>query len=145
MTKQEYVHIRNLAWDLLIYAKISSLPVNVDRIEAVYSLPHRTDCSTRYDRMLIAADQILTIYGLNNKPDNAKHLVVRVLAPMIVMERIGISSYDELMYYTDLPVHLARQRFNRLIELRQRGKFEASYLETQVLKQFSSWINRIRH
>lgn len=145
MTKQEYVHIRNLAWDLLIDAKISSLPVNVDRIEAVYSLPHRTDCSTRYDRMLIAADQILTIYGLNNKPDNAKHLVVRVLAPMIVMERIGISSYDELMYYTDLPVHLARQRFNRLIELRQRGKFEASYLETQVLKQFSSWINRIRH
>lgn len=145
MTKQEYVHIRNLAWDLLIDAKISSLPVNVDRIEAMYSLPHRADCTTRYDRMLIAADQILTIYGLNNKPDNAKHLAVRVLAPMIVMERIGISSYDELIYYTDLPVHLARQRFNRLIELRQRGKFEASYLETQVLKRFSDWINRIRH
>ncbi len=145
MTKQEYVHIRNLAWDLLIDAKISSLPVNVDRIEAVYSLPHRTDCATRYDRMLIAADQILTIYGLNNKPDNAKHLAVRVLAPMIVMEHIDINSYDELMYYTDLPVHLARQRFNRLIELRQRGKFEASYLETQVLKQFSIWINHIRH
>lgn len=145
MTKQEYIHIRNLAWDLLIDAKISSLPVNVDRIEAVYSLPHRTDCSTRYDRMLIAADQILTIYGLNNKPDNAKHLAVRVLAPMIVIDHIGISSYDELMYYTDLPVYLARQRFNRLIELRQRGKFEESYLETQVLKQFSIWINHIRH
>lgn len=145
MTKQEYIHIRNLAWDLLIDAKISSLPVNVDRIETIHSLPHRTNCATRYDRMLIAADQILAIYGLNNRPDNAKHLAVRILAPMIVMERIGISSYDELMYYTDLPVHLARQRFNRLIELRQRGKFEASYLETQVLKQFSNWINRIRH
>lgn len=145
MTKQEYIHIRNLAWDLLIDAKIYSLPVNMDRIETVYSLPHRTDCATRYERMLIAADRILDIYGLNNHPDNAKHLAIRVLAPMIVMEHIGISSCDELMYYTDLPYYLAKQRFDRLIVLRQRGKFESSYLETQVLKQFSNWINLIRH
>lgn len=145
MTKQEYAHIRNLAWDLLIDANISSLPVAVDKIETVYSLPHRADCVIRYDRMLIAADRILTIYGLNSNPDNAKHLAIRVLAPMIVMDRIGISSFDELMYYTDLPANLARQRFDRLIALRQRGKFEASYLETQVLKQFSNWISRIRH
>lgn len=145
MTKQEYVHIRNLAWDLLIDAKIDSLPVDVIKIESVYSLPHRTDCDTRYNRMLIAADRILGIYGLNNNPDNTKHLAIRVLAPMIVLDRIGISSYDEIMYYTDLPAHIARQRFDRLISLRQRGKFESSYLETQVLKQFSNWINLVRH
>ena len=36
MNKQEYKHIRNLAWDLLINAKISKLPVDIVAVANVY-------------------------------------------------------------------------------------------------------------
>lgn len=143
MTRQEYVHIRNLAWDILIDSKISSLPVDVSKIETIYRLAHKTDCSDLYTRMLIAADQILELYGMNWSQENSRHLTVRVLAPMIVLDRIGVSSCEELAYYTELPLNLAKKRFDRLIMLRKRNKFKTSYLESKVLKQFAFWINHL--
>ena len=145
MTKDEYVHIRNLAWDILIEAKISSLPVNISQIDKLYCLSCSENHTSRYDYALTVSNRILTLYGYNAHYDNSKTLAVRILAPMIVLERIRISSYKELMHYTDLPESLAIQRFERLILLRKRGKFETSHLETQVLSQFEHWIESLQH
>lgn len=145
MTKDEYVHIRNLAWDILIEAKISSLPVNISKIDKLYRLSCSENYASRYDYALAVSNQILTLYGYSACYDNSKTLAVRILAPMIVLERIGISSYKELMHYTDLPENLAIQRFERLIVLRKRGKFETSHLETRVLSQFKHWIDSLQH
>lgn len=80
---------------------------------------------------------------MNWNTENPKYLAVRVLAPMIVLDHIGVHSYKELAHYTKLPLNLARRRYNRLVVLRQRNKFEISYLESKVLKQFSSWIEHL--
>lgn len=145
MTKDEYIHIRNLAWDILIEANITSLPVNISKIDKLYQLSCSKNHASRYDYALAVSNQILTLYGYNAHYDNSKSLAVRILAPMIVLEHIRISSYKELMHYTDLPESLAIQRFDRLIILRKRGKFETSHLETQVLSQFKHWIESLQH
>lgn len=145
MTKDEYIHIRNLAWDILIAANITSLPVNISKIDKLYQLSCSKNHTSRYDYALAVSNQILTLYGYNAHYDNSKTLAVRILAPMIVLEHIGISSYKELMHYTDLPERLAIQRFERLIVLRKRGKFGTSHLETKVLSQFKHWIDSLQH
>lgn len=144
MTKQEYIYIRNLAWDILIDSKVNSLPVDVSRIESIYSIPHQTNL-TRYNRMLRASNAILNIYGLSNEAENSVHLSVRVLAPMIVLNKLGVSSPEELASYTGLPISLAIRRFERLVMLRKRNAFETSRMESRVLKQFSGWITSNTH
>ena len=113
MNKQEYQHIRNLAWDLLIDANISQLPVDINAIAALYDLQYLIDNSkSLYDNTLSVAEGILKIFGMDN-PELTKHLAVRILAPMIVFKELGIQSAEEMSSISGLPIDLANQRFKR--------------------------------
>lgn len=141
MTKQEYKHIRNLAWDLLIDANISQLPVDINAIATLYHLQHLIDNSkSLYDNTLRVSEGILKIFGMTN-PEFTRHLVVRVLAPMIVFKKLGIQSAEELGNLSGLPANLANQRFKRFKMLLSRNAFQTSRLETIVLSQFQNWID----
>lgn len=141
MNKQEYKHIRNLAWDLLIDANISQLPVDINAIAALYDLQHLIDNSkSLYDNTLSVTEGILKIFGMAN-PEFTRYLAVRILAPMIIFKELGIKSAEEMSSISGLPIDLANQRFRRFEMLLSRNAFQTSRLETIVLSQFREWIN----
>lgn len=141
MNEQEYKHIRNLAWDLLIDANISQLPVNINAIAVLYHLQHLIDNSkSLYDNTLHVSEGILKIFGMTN-PEFTRYLAVRILAPMIVFKELGIQSAEELENLSGLPANLANQRFKRFEMLLSRNAFQTSRLETIVLSQFQNWID----
>ena len=141
MTEQEYKHIRNIAWDLLIDANISRLPVDINAIAALYDLQHLIDNSkTLYDNTLSVSEGILKIFGMANL-EFARYLSVRILAPMIVFKELNIKSAEEMSNLSGLPLNLANQRFKRFEMLLSRNAFETSRLETIVLSQFREWLN----
>lgn len=141
MKEQEYKHIRNLAWDLLIDANISQLPVDINAIANLYNLQHLIDNSkSLYENTLSVSEGILKIFGMTN-PEFTRYLAVRILAPMIVFKELGIKSAEELCRLSGLPVNLANQRFKRFEMLLSRNAFQTSHLETIVLSQFRQWIS----
>lgn len=141
MKKQEYKHIRNLAWDLLIDANISQLPVDISAIANLYNLQHLIDNSkSLYENTLSVSEGILKIFGMTN-PEFTRYLAVRILAPMIVFKELGIKSAEELCRLSGLPADLANQRFKRFEMLLSRNAFQTSRLETIVLSQFRQWIS----
>ena len=141
MKEQEYKHIRNLAWDLLIDANISQLPVDISAIANLYNLQHLIDNSkSLYENTLSVSEGILKIFGMTN-PEFTRYLAVRILAPMIVFKELGIKSVEELCRLSGLPADLANQRFKRFEMLLSRNAFQTSRLETIVLSQFRQWIN----
>lgn len=141
MNEQEYKHIRNLAWDLLIDANISQLPVDINAIASLYHLQHLIDNSkSLYDNTLRISEGILKIFGMTN-PEFTRYLAVRILAPMIVFKELGIQSAEELGNLSGLPANLANQRFKRFEMLLSRNAFQTSRLETIVLLQFQNWID----
>lgn len=141
MKEQEYKHIRNLAWDLLIDANISQLPVDISAIANLYNLQHLIDnFKSLYENTLSVSEGILKIFGMTN-PEFTRYLAVRILAPMIVFKELGIKSAEELCRLSGLPADLANQRFKRFEMLLSRNAFQTSRLETIVLLQFRQWIN----
>lgn len=141
MTRQEYKHIRNLAWDLLIDANISRLPVDINAVAALYDLqPCINNSKSLYENTLSVSEGILKLFGMYN-PEFTRYLAVRILAPMIVFKELGITSAEELCRLSGLPQNVAIQRFKRFEMLLQRNTFQVSRLETIVLSQFSEWIN----
>lgn len=141
MDKYEYKFIRNLAWDLLIDANISQLPVDINAVAALYNLQHLIDNSkTLYENTLSVSKGILELFGMDNK-DFIKPLAVRILAPMIVFKELGITSAEEICKLSGLPKNVANQRFKRFEMLFQRNAFQIFRLETIVLSQFREWIN----
>ena len=141
MKEQEYKHIRNLAWDLLIDANISQLPVDISAIANLYNLQHLIDNSkSLYENAFSVSEGILKIFGMTN-PEFTRYLAVRTLSPMIVFKELGIKSAEELCRLSGLPADLANQRFKRFEMLLSRNAFQTSRLETIVLSQFRQWIN----
>lgn len=141
MKEQEYKHIRNLAWDLLIDANISQLPVDISAIANLYNLQHLIDNSkSLYENTISVSEGILKIFGMTN-PEFTKYLAVRILAPMIVFKELSIKSAEELCRLSGLPADLANQRFKRFEMLLSRNAFQTSRLETIVLSQFRQWIS----
>lgn len=144
MNKQEYKFIRNLAWDLLIDANISQLPVDISAIATLYNLQHIVDSSkSLYDNTLFISEYILKIFGMT-EPKFKKYLAVRILSPMIVLKELNIKSAEEISNLSGIPINLAQQRFERLKMLLKRNKFQTSHLETIVLSQFHDWLNKNR-
>lgn len=144
MTKQEYKHIRNLAWDLLVDAKISKLPTDIKAIATLYDLQSLVDdTKSLYSNTLLISKNILKIFGLT-KPEFVKYLAIRILAPLIVFKELDIKSSDEIHILSKLPMNLSIQRFNRYQMLLKRNSFGISRLETMVLSNFQSWINQIK-
>ena len=143
MKEQEYKHIRNLAWDLLIDANISQLPIDISAIANLYNLQHLIDDSkSLYENTLSVSEGILKIFGMTN-PEFTRYLAVRILAPMIVFKELGIKSAGELCRLSGLPADLANQRFKRFEMLLSRNAFQTSRLETIVLSQFRQWISSL--
>ena len=141
MTKQEYQHIRNLAWDLLIDSNTSSLPVNILAIANIYGLERLVDNNkSLYENTLSISDGILKVFGLNT--ELSMYLAVRILAPMIVLNELNVKSAKEISDLSGLPFDIATQRYDRLLMLQKRNAFEVSRLESIVLSQFKEWISR---
>ena len=141
MNEQEYKHIRNLAWDLLIDANISQLPVDINAVATLYNLQPLIDNSkSLYENTLSVAEGILKIFGMTN-PEFTRYLAVRILAPMIVFKELGVKSAEELGKLSGLPANLANQRFKRFEMLLSRNAFQTSRLESIVLSQFRQWIS----
>lgn len=141
LTEKEYKHIRNLAWDLLIDANVSQLPVDINAIASLYDLQHLINNSkSLYDNTFCVAEGILKIFGMTNL-EFTRYLTVRILAPMIVFKELGIKSADEISNLAGLPADLANQRFKRFEMLISRNAFQTSRLEAIVLSQFREWIN----
>lgn len=141
MTEQEYKHIRNLAWDLLIDANISRLPVDINAIATLYDLQHLIDNSkSLYDNTLSVSEGILKIFGMTN-PEFARYLTIRILTPMIIFKELDVKSAEEMSSLSGLPIDLANQRFKRFEMLLSRNAFQTSRLEAIVLSQFREWID----
>ena len=140
MDKQQYKHIRNLAWDLLIDANIKSLPVDIDKIAALYNLETLIDASkSRYENALIVSKNILKLFGYNDS--FTKILAIRILSPMIVLKSLNITSAIEINQITEFPIELCYNRFERYKMLLKRNAFCTSTLEVKVLSQFKNWID----
>ena len=141
MTKQEYQHIRNLAWDLLIDSNTSSLPVNILAIANIYGLGWLVDNNkSLYENALSISDGILKVFGLNTELSMC--LAVRILAPMIVLNKLNVKSAKEISDLSGLPIDIAAQRYDRLLMLQKQNAFGVFRLENIVLSQFKEWISR---
>ena len=142
MDKQEYKHIRNLSWDLLIDAHISCLPVDITKIAQLYNFDSILNASkNRYENALILSKNVLNYYGYNSNPCSVKLLTTRILAPMIVLKAINITSAYDISKVTELPIEISKQRYKRYEMLLKRNAFCTSNLEVKVLSQFQTWIN----
>ena len=135
MTKQEYVHIRNLAWDLLIDAKISELPVDISRIAGLYNIEYNHDADF-YDKALEVSKEILSVFWYKTEPEYVEALTVRLLAPSIVLKQIDVKSAGDISEKTGIPIDIAQIRFERYKVLVERNKFGLSKMEMRVSNQF---------
>ena len=142
MTKQEYVHIRNLAWYLLIDAKISELPVEISRIAELYNIEYNHDADF-YDKALEVSKEILSVFGYKTEPEYVEALTVRLLAPSIVLKQIYVKSAGDISEKTGLPIDIAQSRFERYKVLVERDKFGLSKMEMRVLNQFMRYDSNL--
>lgn len=142
MDKQEYQHIRNLAWDTLLQSKINSLPVDISKIAKNYDIHYYTG-NNYYDDAIFISNELLKMFGYNIAL--SKYLAVRLLCPMIVIKSLNIKSAKEMSNITGLPIEIANQRFERFELLLKRNAFETSELESRLLLQFQDWITKYKH
>jgi hypothetical protein len=84
--------------------------------------------------------QILEIYGYNT--DFAKYLAIRLMSPIIILKELKITSVEDIVNITGLPLNIAKKRYERYQMLLVRNAFETSHLETKVLNQFQDWLNQ---
>ena len=141
MDKQEYQHIRNLAWNTLIQSKINSLPVDISKITKSYNIHYYTS-NNYYDDAISISNELLKMFGYNI--ELSKYLAVRLLCPMIVIKFLNIKSAKEMSNITGLPIEIANQRFKRFELLLKRNAFETSELESRLLLQFQDWIAKYK-
>ena len=141
MTKQEYQHIRNLAWDLLIDANITSLPTDLLAIASLYNGQDKIDAlKSTYENAISISQHILQTLGYKSSAEHNKCLAVRILSPVVVLKELKVQSAADIVRFTNLPFVEASKRYARLQELLVRDMFETSNMETKVLRQFKPWL-----
>lgn len=138
MTEQEYKHIRNLSWDVLIETGANSLPIQLDTITNLYQIKVNED--NYYNKAIQISSGLLSMFGLNNSLSET--LAIRLLSPMIVLKEVGVCSGEDISKLTGLPIWIANKRYERLQMLIKRNAFCTSRLEQIVLKQFEPWISQ---
>ena len=74
----------------------------------------------------------------------ANQFAARLLAPACVLHEIGATTAEDIQRLCGISAQAARFRAGRMQELERRGKYYASPLERQVIKQFESYINAVR-
>lgn len=145
MTKQELRHIKILSLDLLIEARISRLPVDLNAIAALYGLGHLIDRSKpRYYNAVNLSKQLLATFGYRSTLRNARHLGVRILAPMVILIALNIQSAEEISKLADLPYLPAEFRYNCYRDLISKRNIVATNMERKVLALFKKWLDSIR-
>ena len=138
-TEQKYKIIRNLAWDILIDSRASSLPVDLNKVRFLYKTTDANPQATYYKEALAISTSILKIFGFRGS-EKAEYLTVRILAPIIVLDALNVSSPADISSITMLPFKLAKQRYKRLEEVRKRGTIGIARQERMLLQQFNNWI-----
>lgn len=142
MTKQEYEHIRNLAWKLLIDANITKLPTSITQIAKLYNLQNKMDYNrSRFENCKIISHEILLLFGLPSSDSAIKMLAVRLMAPLIILKECKIFSAEQLSNLTQIPYYLCQQRLKRLDTKIQQKTFEISNMETNLKAQFQQFID----
>ena len=143
MTDQEYRHIRNLSWDLLLDARIKSLPVDLPRIARLYTPMWRPDPKISFfENAVDLSGKILVVFGIQNSAEYAESLAVRVVAPIIVFQMLDVNSAEEIAEISNIPLSFAHERFRRYLASLSRGTFGISKLERRVANQFWPWVSR---
>lgn len=144
MTKQEYQHIRNLAWVILIDANITCLPIDIITIADLYHCKNLLQHNkSLYKNTLSVSSYILQTYGY--KASYCKYLAIRMLSPIIVLKELNVQSASDIIKFTGLPLSEANKRYLRLQMLLKRNMFETSNLETKLLYQFKPWLTSLNH
>lgn len=144
MDVEDYGYVRNIAWNLLIDAKISCLPVDLIRVAKLYRLDYMIDsASPRFQNAFLLSGGALRLFGLSDRPVMAHTLAVSMLAPLIILKALDVKSPEEICLFTDLPLSVARQRHQKYLTLLEFGTFETSKTETKLLIRFLPWIESV--
>lgn len=130
---------------VLINANIDAIPVDLYKISESYEINTSImNGSTRFENAVIISEEILKLFGLNTSFKNM--LATRLLSPMIAIREIQVKSAEQLAEVFDIPLKIARQRFERFQILTDRNQFLVSNLEKKVLKLLNPWIqNYLNH
>lgn len=115
------------------------MPVDLRAIAALYGVRY-DNSESLYHAAFQISSSILALFGLFGE-DKAQYFAVRILAPIIVLDAINVTSPADVSELTGLPIKIADQRFNRLQELKKRGTIGLSGQERAVLSQFRHWID----
>lgn len=141
MTQQEYQHIKILAWYLLADAKISSLPVDIDSIAALYGLEEILNHNkSRYENTYVLSARILDIFGYNTEPEYIAFLVRRILAPIMGLKELKVNTPQDMTKYTEPPIWITQKYFAQYCSIVQRSMFGVSRLERKMMANFLEWL-----
>ena len=136
MTAQEYKHIQNLAWLVLIDSGTNSLPIELSLIESLYKI--NTFDDNYFGQAIEISSELLSMYGMNCNYSGT--LAIMILSPLIVLKEIGVRSAEDLSMLTGLPMGIAINRYDKLKWFMKQNTFKIPNLERKVLKQFLPWI-----
>lgn len=143
MNWQEHKHICNLATDLLIDAKINSLPVDCEKVANLYTPFWRESRSlTYFQNVMSLSMRILPIFGLKSFVQYAELLGINLAAPPIVLRMIRVKSPEDIAELSNLPIFVAKEQF---VEYRHRFSQKIPYIsrpERKLEHQFRSWASQ---
>lgn len=141
MTKDDYIFIRNYAWDILIISQSDHLPIDLQQIADSFGVHLQQDLN--YFKQAIAlCSALLQQIGLNDNEEYSTALAIRIIAPIVVLQNCDIKTYKELENLTLLPEPLSRHRFDRIAV--KKDYIGMSSLERRVGLQFNSFCNNYK-
>lgn len=76
------------------------------------------------------------------KEREANMFASRLLMPLIVLDKLGVTTAEQIADLCDVSLEAATYRFARLKEIRSRQKFMSHELERKVLENFKEFIVR---
>lgn len=75
-----------------------------------------------------------------NVEEEAESFATRVLSPLCVINECKVENEEELSYLCEIPLRVAKKRYERLKVLRERNKFLTSELERKVYANFKEFV-----
>lgn len=138
MTKDEYIFIRNYAWDILIISQSDHLPIDLQQIADSFGIRLQQNLSY-FKQAVELCSALLKQIGLNNNEECSTALATRIIAPITVLQNCDIKTYKELKNLTLLPEPLSKHRFDRITA--KKDYIGMSSLERRVQQQFNSFCD----
>lgn len=172
MKKFEYFDLRDEAWQFLIDNNFTELPIDFKRLEQSknYIFVEVEQTPNGSDAFILPREEYFIIYTKSSLPSPVKNFRIaheighevlkhyqlskseeekeanmfaaRILMPAIVLEKLNITTKEEIAEICNVSLQAAGYRLERLQMLKKRGKFLTSPLEKKVLKQFEKFINK---